>query len=738
MTSRAPIPPTWGVREAEWQPERNEVWESLFTVGNGYLGLRGFPEEPFDAGPTAPSILVAGVFDPDREDIPELAPTPNFLSVEIELDGQSVRMATDRISEYERVLDMKRGLLHRSFTYRDRERSTRLEFERFASLADPHLIAQSIAITPLDWSGKVTVRLWTDAPNPGPTAYHLRTVESRHVARDRVLLLTETKGTNIRLAHGFRGNARVTRSASPRPKPIREGGRVGLLYHATLRRGQRAVFERMVSTHTSLDPERTLPQRRCLRHLREMEGDSYVPQRRRHVRCWASRWRRADIAIDGPEQDQRAIRFAIFHLVQVCPPRDSTVSIAAKGLSGPGYRGHVFWDTEIFMLPLFTWAEPDSAQRLLDYRYRMLPGARRKARENGYEGAMFPWESAHTGDETCPRYVPDPISGRPVRMLTGELQHHISADVVYGCWEYVRATGDDPFRQRQLLVLAVETARFWASRVEHNRREGRYEIRDVIGPDEYHEHVDNNAYTNFLAAWNLSLAADEVERMWATHPRSGRLRDLRVSDDEVSHWRTISGALLLPHHRNTGLWEQHAGFLGLADTPPEALSSIGWKSSEKARMAKANRSQVLKQADVLMMMAMFPDRFSKRVRRRNWDYYEPRTTHDSSLSPSVHSIVASDLGLRGKACEYFRRSALIDLHDIMGNTDAGLHCAALGGTWYAVVRGFLGLQPGAEGPSVRPALPSSWKRVRMQVRHRGRWYVIEATGARTSVRLASE
>jgi len=737
MIARTDTPPTWTLDEADWQPRRNRVWESLCTVGNGYLGVRGFPEEPFDAGPSDGAIYVAGLFDESGADgIPSLVPAVNFLSVEILLDGAALRMTPGGVREYRRVLDMKRGLLRRSFVHVAERRSTRLDFERFASLAEPHLAGQSVAVTPLDWSGPVEVRLWVGGPPPaGPLGERLRPVHGRHMGRQRILLVAETAGSRIRLAHACRAGAWVRQAAPPRPGHLTDGARLGLAYRAVLECCQRAVFERLVTTYTSRDPETTSVERCCLGDLTGPDGSAYGAQRRRHVRRWAERWRRADVAIDGPADDQRAIRFAVFQLVAACPQRDPSVSIAAKGLTGPGYRGHVFWDTEIFMLPHFLWTHPGSANRLLTYRWLLLDGARRKARQAGYAGAMFPWESAESGEETCPSHVPDPKTGRPVRVLTGRLQHHVSADVVYAAWQYVRVTGDDHFRERQFLALAVETARFWASRARFNPRRRRYDIRDVIGPDEYHEHVDNNAYTNHLAAWNLRLAADEAERMRAVHARGRLLGQLAVGDEEIARWRALAGAMFLPAPGDDGLIEQHEGFFRLEQADPRELSSVTSPNPESVRMRKVRRCQVLKQADVLMLLALMGERFGPPVKRRNWDYYEPRTTHDSSLSPAVHSLVASDLGLTRKAYEYFRRSALLDLDDTMGNTAAGLHLAAMGGTWQAVVAGFAGLRVGDDGrPRVRCALPGAWRRLRTCVQCRKRWYVIEADATSATVR----
>ncbi|KPL12148.1 hypothetical protein AMJ85_01905 [candidate division BRC1 bacterium SM23_51] len=726
------------------------MWESLFTVASGYLGVRGFPEEGLEAGPTLPGIYVAGVFDPDADGVPEIVNVTNFMAVEILLQGQRFELTADRLKDYRRMVDLKRGLLRRALIYRESDRTTRIEFERFVSLSSGHLAGQSVRITPLDWRGEVSVGMWMDARVRNISKPHLRLLHSRHVARDRILLVTETEQTRIRIGHACRTRAWVHQTAPPKPLHVGSGERLGLRYDACLECGQRAVFDRIVATYTSRDTATTSVERCCLQDVRGLEGAAYGVHRRRHVRAWARRWNRVDIRIEGPADDQRALRFAIFHLIQSSPSHDPTVSIAAKGLTGEGYRGHVFWDTEVFMLPFFVCADPPVARRLLQYRHHTLDGARRKARAAGYAGAMFAWESADTGDETTPHYVPDPKTGAPVRVWCGEIEQHVSADIVYAAWKYVLATGDTDFRNNQLLVLAVETARFWASRVWRNRRTGRYEIRDVIGPDEYHEHVNNNAFTNYMAAWNLRLAADEVARIKTGDAAPGALDPPGVTDEEVSRWRTIADAMLLPiglsppglTDRPKGpeappALEQHEGFFALRDTDPRSLSALVSLAPEKERMGQIHGAQILKQADVIMLMVLFPDKFPRRVKQRNWAYYEPRTTHDSSLSASTHSIAASDLGLTRKAYEYFRRSAFLDIHDLHKNTDMGLHCAAFGGTWQAVVRGFFGLRTDGPEPTVRPSLPGAWKSASTQIQHRGRRYAIEVSRSAAQVRPIS-
>lgn len=720
-------PPTWYVQEDVWNPARNETWESLCTLANGYLGIRGFPEEPFAAGPTHPGIYLAGLFDPGPDGIPELVNATNFLAVEILLGGRPFCPAPEKVTQYRRLLDFKRGLLQRSLVYTEDGRSTRLEFERFVSMSNLHLAGQSLTVTPLDWRGEIDVQLWLDARVREPGARHLRVLHAEHMGRDRILLATQTESSLVRIAHACRCSSWVYDGSPVKPRLIGTGERIGFQFHVALERGQQAVFERLLSTYTSRDPDTDSVERGCLEAVRGTEGGAYGVRRRLHVQAWQRRWLRSDIEIEGPEDDQRAVRFAVFHLLQHAPPRDMPVSIAAKGLSGEGYRGHIFWDTEIMMLPFYVATDPTAARWLLRYRTSTLEGAQRKAQAHGYQGAMFAWESAETGDETCPEHVDDPRTGARVRVLTGELQHHVSADVFYAAQHYVSATHDSYFSEREFCALAVQTARFWVSRVTRQPSSNRYDILNVIGPDEYHEHADNNAYTNFMAAWNLRQAARAVEHIRQVHRRSHLFRKLGVSHEETDRWNAIANGIYLPRPSPAGIWEQHEGFFQLRNVDPRLLSVRFSQAPESDRLRDIHRSQVLKQADILLLGVLFPDAFSDEWRRANWAYYEPRTTHDSSLSPYVHAIAACDIGLSGAAYAYFRRSALLDLDDAMGNTNTGLHMAALGGTWQAVVRGFLGLDLTGDQPRIRPRLPAEWMRISLPILHRGRWYRLDAT-----------
>lgn len=466
-----------------------------------------------------------------------------------------------------------------------------------------------------------------------------------------------------------------------------------------------------------------------------------------HRRVWHAIWDRCDIVIEGDDFAQKAMRFAVFQMVQAAPRHTDRVSMGARGLSGEGYKGHVFWDTETFVVPFFTFTLPEIARNLLGYRYHTLPAARRNAASKGYRGAMFAWESADTGEETTPPWGdPDPVTGERRRILCGDLEHHITADVAYAVWQYCMATADEEFLLQKGAEILVETGRFWASRASYNSTLQAYEILHVIGPDEYHEDVNNNFYTNAMARWNIRAALATCDYLRARHPSEwARLASATgISHEELAHMADVAARLVCgrasaaPHGSGGAqpVIEQFDGFSDLADVDIPADEAT-FKPMEAVIGPEAlARSRVVKQPDVLMALYLLEDNIMgdiddtveaesrgcgladrlprggggrrgrgahrwKDVLRANWDYYEPRTDHGSSLSCAIHSAIASRLGLREKAWQYFVRAARIDLADAMGNAANGVHMATQGGLWQAVVYGFAGVRADMSVPGVR-------------------------------------
>jgi trehalose/maltose hydrolase-like predicted phosphorylase len=423
-------------------------------------------------------------------------------------------------------------------------------------------------------------------------------------------------------------------------------------------------------------------------------------------RAWAQRWRHADVRIDGDPDLERAVRFALFTLMASVAD-DREAAVGARGLSGPAYAGHVFWDSDVFVLPFLAATHPTAARAMLEYRINRLGAARRRARDRGRQGAWFPWESAADGTDVTPR-THVRLDGAPIPVLTGEHEEHIVADVAWAAWHYAAWTGDRTFLEGRGAPLLIDTARYWASRV-HLDRGGRGHIDDVIGPDEYHERVDDNAYTNVMARWNLQRAVDVAER---SNPRS-------ASPSEVATWRRLGDALVDGYDPDSGRYEQFAGFFGLDEVLITKLATPPVAADVLLDRATLQASQVIKQADVLMLHHLVPEATVPGSLAPNLAFYLPRTAHGSSLSPAVHAALLARCGDHAPALELLRLAARLDLDDLTGTTAGGLHLATMGGLWQALAWGFLGLRPGRGVLHLQPSLPAAWTALEINVRFRG-------------------
>jgi kojibiose phosphorylase len=439
-----------------------------------------------------------------------------------------------------------------------------------------------------------------------------------------------------------------------------------------------------------------------------------------HTQAWSERWQSADVEVEGDPEAQRALRFAGYHLISAANPEDERASVGARGLTGPNYKGHVFWDTDIFLLPFYTLTHPATARALLMYRYHTLPASREKAAKLGYQGALFAWESADDGREATPSTVVAP-DGTVLRVLSAEQEHHISADVAYAVWNYWQGSGDDEFLFSAGAQVLVETARFWASR-SNMGSDGQYHIAQVIGPDEYHESVDDNAYTNVMAQWNLERGAQIarlLEERWPEHWRELH-EQVQLASTEPDQWLTIAHNMYTGFDSRTGLFEQFRGYFELEYIDLAAYEPRTAPMDLLLGRDRVQHSQVIKQADVVMLLALLWDRFPAQVREANFRYYEPRTSHGSSLSPPVHALVAARLGDTRLAEHYFREAAAIDLTDTMGNAAGGVHIATLGGLWQTAVLGFAGMKPRSDEVMFAPNVPESWRSLRFPACWRGR------------------
>jgi kojibiose phosphorylase len=467
---------------------------------------------------------------------------------------------------------------------------------------------------------------------------------------------------------------------------------------------------------------------------RAAQARGYAAIRAANDAAWAHAWASSDVIIEGDREAQAALRFNIFQLLIAAPRHTDRASIGAKTLSGFGYRHHVFWDTEIFMLPFFTLTQPQLARNMLMYRWHGLPAAREKARANGYEGAQYPWESAGDGREVTPVWVVNKADPRQlIRIWTGDIQIHITADVAYGVMQYWRATADDAFMADYGAEIILEGARFWSSAATFEA-DGKYHYRNVIGPDENHDRVDDNAYTNYVARWHLQTALEALTWLKAAYPaHATRLADtLDLSAARLAQWADVAGRIYLPLDGETGLIEQFAGFFDLKDADLSVMRDPNRRKSMQALLGieECAAVQVLKQPDVLMLQYLLSDLFTADQVRANYAYYDPRTDHElgSSLGPSISAIMAHRAGAPDVAYRHFQRAAAADLLDLRGNASDGIHGASAGGLWQAVVFGFGGLRITDGGWETRPCLPAGWTRLAFKFYERGKLQAVEIRG----------
>jgi kojibiose phosphorylase len=624
-------------------------------------------------------------------------PTADWTRLCATIEGYPLRVDHGQNLEHRRILDMRQGMLWREWRHQDGAgRITRVRGLRLASLADRHLLVQCVIITPENYSGAISI----DASLTG------------------LITQVTTGGSIVAMAV-----ARRVMDAAGRLMDVPESA-VGQ-HRFDVRQGETYRLDRIVAVHTSRDTGE--PREVALRHVeRAIEEVGSVVSA--HRKAWLARWNASDVRIEGDPAAQRALRFAIYHLLSAANPEDDRVSIGARGLTGTAYKGHVLWDTEMFMLPFFILTYPEAARALLMYRFHTLAAARAKAVRLGYQGALYAWESAETGEEVTPPFVVTP-NGQIIRILTGEQEHHISADVAWGVWKYWEATGDDRFLIEAGAEILIDTARFWASRAVLEE-DGRYHIRGVIGPDEYHETIDDNAYTNGMAQWNLEVAeqaANTVAKRWPERWET-LSRRLAIEPEEPRRWQRVARDLYTGFDEHTGLFEQFRGYFDLEEVDLAPFAPRTAPMDVLLGCERIRQSKIIKQPDVVMLVHLLWERMSPEVRKANFMYYEPRCGHGSSLSPAIHALVAARLGETELAERYFSQAAEIDLADNMGNAAGGIHAAALGGLWQAAVFGFAGLRLTEAGPEHHPSLPASWRSLSMRFLWRGRWHELALTG----------
>ncbi|MGD1910744.1 MAG: beta-phosphoglucomutase [Rivularia sp. (in: cyanobacteria)] len=727
---------SWVLTETQFDPEQLNYKETVFTIGNGYLGTRGSFEEGYPGAVAA--TLINGLYD----DVPiyytELVNCPDWLPLYIAIDDEEFRLDKGEIFSYQRQLDLKRGIVSRKISWRSPNGKTiDLYFERFASLADEHVLALHIRLKAIDFDGTIGIRASIDGNPEDNDGFNPWLILDQGYTKASTWLQVRTRSSRSQLGMAFKLAISGTKAEY---RDISVPGFPTVEAKFEVKRGETIDVEKLVTVFTSREvKEPHVEARNKLKKLPNYEKLLNLQEQ-----AWEAVWDYSDIAIEASDRAQFGLRYNLFQLLIAASRHDDRVSVPAKTLSGFGYRGHIFWDTEFFILPFFLFTQPDIARNLLTYRYHTLEGARRKAKYYGFRGAMYAWESATTGDEVTPRWAaPENFYEEDIRIWVRDREIHISADISIAAWFYWRVTGDDEWMRDFGAEIILDTALFWSSRVELNIKREHYEIRDVIGPDEYHENVDNNAFTNRMAQWHLQKALEIYDWLSNNFPQKAiELEEkLQVTPKRRWRWADIVENMFIPYDPQTGIIEQFEGFFQLQDANLDDYEPRTCSMPALLGLKEVNNRQILKQPDVLMLLYLMERTaetdYGKEVLQKNWDYYAPRTdiTYGSSLGPAIQGLVAASLGKTGEAYELFRLAAFVDLENTRGNAADGIHAASCGNVWQAVVFGYAGIQFTENGPVAKPNLPPTWKRIQFKIFWRGKRYCFDLKPEVTSVEI---
>jgi kojibiose phosphorylase len=709
----------WNIKIEELKDEQLVHYGSNLLCGNGYLGYRGTLEEW--GKDEYQACVITDTYDMADGKWRELSNSPNALFTEVKVGGEKLGdYPEEDLMTTELDFDYKYGVFKRNS--KAKNSTAEIVSERFASYDNLHLIANKYQLNNLE-EDEVEIKLGIKGDIWDLNGSHLENFSGEYDSQKNILYLkANTVEKNIDLITALSFDFKKGEIESL--KVENEEKSIYLLLKIKPE-NKLVKFERNMLVYSSNDLEN--PLEKAVEAAAEAAAEGYQQLKQEHQHVWDKKWELMDIKVAGNQLDQLAVHFNLYHNIIATPAHSEFLPIGARGLSCQAYQGAAFWDQEIFNLPMFLFTETETAKNILKYRYHTLDGARKKAKDLGYDGAFYAWISGKSGQELCPSFFfKDVISGRKIRNHFNDWQIHVSPDISYTIWKYYIATDDLDFVVDYGSEILFEVARFLHSRVHYNQYKDQYEIIRLLGPDEYHENVDNNAFTNYQTRYALKKALYFYYKMENEYPE--KLKNLKekidLQESEVTAWQEIAEKIYLPEPDENLLIEQFDGYFDLEDTTAEVLEERlidkqeywGWPNGV------AVFTQVIKQADVIQLFTMH-DIFSEEVLAANYDYYEPRTQHGSSLSPSQYAIVAARLGRAEEAYDYFETSAFIDLMStnkaVSGGTFiGGVHTAAAGGIWQLIVNGFAGMKVNRKGLSFMPILPEEWDSVEFNLNYK--------------------
>ncbi|HBC87728.1 MAG TPA: beta-phosphoglucomutase [Lentisphaeria bacterium] len=736
----------WLIIEEKFDPGKNKVAESIFSLANEYMGTRGIFEEGLK-GNTLEGCYVGGMyfkektcFEWKRVGFPSymnsMAHTTNWLKIIVEVDGEAFQMDSSKFESYSRTLDMKTAVLCRELVFvTGSGHRTQLRWERFLSLDDRRLGAQKISIKALNHQKTVSLSFQLDATKGNQTEVTKTGIHSDKVSAvskaDEMSLIMKIRSTGQYYIHHMVILKDPNLKKSEGKYSVREKT-VECMISFTPEKGREYVFSRIVSVWNSRDAG--YPHGLIVKDESGIEVDAkdeqeildfiktnskkridsvtkinYDGLKARHSSCMKKVWDDMDVEINGDISAQQGIRYCLFQLLNTYRGSDAYLNIGAKGMTGEVYDGRAFWDTESYCVPFYLYTNPEAAKRLLEFRYNTLDAARSRARELRYQGAVYPFTTID-GTEDC--VVWD--------LVFSEI--HINAIIPFALYQYVRATGDNEYLFTKGAEVLVEQARFWADRACFIPYRDGYALNRVTGPDEWHIWTNNNFYTNYMAKWVLEYAAQVVDRMSVESPQNldSLVSKITLDPDELFTWRQIAGKMILNYDEKFKIFPQDDMFLSMEPFTREQLDPEKDIPIERHwTVEKWYKTDMVKQPDTLLAIFFHRDKFTIEQKRNNYRFYEQRTAHSSSLSPCIHSILACEIGRYAQAYAYYLWASRLDLDDLNKSTHEGLHISSMAGSWANIVFGFGGMSVTDESISFNPIVPEDWKDYSFRVAYKG-------------------
>ncbi|WP_139903263.1 glycoside hydrolase family 65 protein [Clostridium thermarum] len=708
----------WRIIEQNFDPERNNVSESIFSLGNEYMGIRGYFEEGYsggsflgsyfngvyEIGEDAAALHYKGIVKQTHFMINAL----DWLYTRISLEGETLDLAASKIKDYKRILDLKTGVLSRSFTWEtSKGQLLNICFERFVSMTSPKHGCQRITFKALNFDGQVEVSMGLDFNtihrSTGKNYWNCPKVHGDEAA---ISIMGKTSITEQKIY-----SAAVVTSTQALDKAVVEREKyIGYEFRVKAVQGTEVNVDKLVLNHVvkdkSIDESDLWAEGEKL--AEELLTGSYDEEKKKHASYWQRVWDTSDITIEGDLENQQGIRYCIFQMHQTYHGEDPTLNIGAKGLTGEAYNGHTFWDTETYCLPFYIFNNPKAARNLLEYRYNTLDQALERAKQLDCEGACYPIATLN-GREACTLWQ------------HASLQFQPSTAVAYGIFHYVKVTGDKEFLYEKGCETLIQICRFLATRGDWGSRTGEFGYFGVMGPDEFQMMVNNNCYTNYMAKKTFEYAIDVIKEMKenASEKLQALFTKLDFSDSEVDNWTKMVNRMRIPLDKATGIYEQHDGYFDLPHVDINKIPVEDFPLYNHWSYDRIYRNDMIKQPDVLMFMFLYSEDFSLESKRVNYEFYEPRCIHESSLSPSIHSIFAAELGKHREAFEFFKFATRMDLDNYNRNTNEGLHTTSIAASWVNIVYGFGGMRSDGNYIKMNPSIPKEWQSYSFKILYKG-------------------